>query len=39
MGYRRIAGELRRLGMIAASSTVWAILKDAGINPAPRRTG
>jgi hypothetical protein len=38
-GYRRIAGELRRLGMIAAPSTVRAILKDAGIDPAPRRTG
>jgi transposase InsO family protein len=38
-GYRRIAGELRRLGIIAAPSTVWAILKDAGIDPAPRRAG
>ena len=38
-GYRRIAGELQRLGVAAAPSTVWAILKDAGIDPAPRRTG
>jgi putative transposase len=38
-GYRRIAGELWRLGLTAAPSTVWAILKDAGIDPAPRRTG
>jgi putative transposase len=38
-GYRRIAGELRRLGITAAPSTVWAILKEAGIDPAPRRTG
>jgi putative transposase len=38
-GYRRIGGELRHLGMTAAPSTVWAILKDAGIDPAPRRTG
>jgi hypothetical protein len=38
-GYRRIAGELRRLGITVAPSTVWAILKDAGIDPAPRRTG
>jgi putative transposase len=38
-GYRRIAGELRRLRITAAPSTVWAILKEAGIDPAPRRTG
>jgi putative transposase len=38
-GYRRIAGELRRLGITPAPSTVWVILKDAGIDPAPRRTG
>jgi putative transposase len=38
-GYRRIAGELRPLGITAAPSTVWAILKEAGIDPAPRRTG
>jgi len=38
-GYRRIAGELQGLGMEAAPSTVWAILKKAGIDPAPRRTG
>lgn len=38
-GYRRIAGGLHRLGMDVAASTVWAILKDAGIDPAPRRAG
>ena len=38
-GYRRIAGELHRLGIDAAASTVWAILKDAGIDPASRRAG
>jgi len=38
-GYRRITGELRRLGIEVAPSTVWAILKDAGIDPAPRRAG
>ena len=38
-GYRRIAGELRRLGSTVAPSTVWAILKDAGVDPAPRRSG
>jgi putative transposase len=38
-GYRRIAGELARLGRRIAPSTVWAILKKAGIDPAPRRSG
>jgi len=38
-GYRRIHGELARLGIIVAPSTVWQILKDAGIGPAPRRDG
>lgn len=37
-GYRRIAGELRGLGIVVAPSTVWAILKKAGIDPAPRRS-
>ncbi len=30
---------MHRLGMKVAPSTVWAILKDEGIGPAPRRTG
>jgi putative transposase len=38
-GYRRIHGELTGLGYKLAPSTVWQILKDAGIDPAPRRTG
>src|ERR1019366_6449479 len=38
-GYRRIHGELAGLGVQAAASTVWEILKNAGIDPAPRRTG
>jgi putative transposase len=38
-GYRRIAGELAGLGRRIAPSTVWAILKKAGIDPAPRRSG
>jgi putative transposase len=38
-GYRRIHGELAGLGHKLAPSTVWQILKDAGIDPAPRRTG
>jgi len=38
-GYRRIHGELAGLGVTVAASTVWEILKNAGIDPAPRRTG
>ena len=38
-GYRRIHGELAGLGVTVAASTVWEILKKAGIDPAPRRTG
>ena len=38
-GYRRIHGELTKLGVAVAPSTVWQILHAAGIDPAPRRTG
>jgi transposase InsO family protein len=38
-GYRRIAGELARLGRHVGASTVWAILKREGIEPCPRRSG
>jgi hypothetical protein len=33
----RFRGELVGLGVKLAASTVWAILKEAGIEPAPRR--
>jgi hypothetical protein len=35
-GHRRIQGELARLGHKIAYSTVWEILKKAGIDSAPR---
>jgi putative transposase len=38
-GYRRIHGELAGLGLQIAPSTVWSLLKRAGIDPAPRRSG
>jgi transposase InsO family protein len=39
MGHRRIQGELARLGHKIAYSTVWEILKKAGIDPLPHRGG
>jgi putative transposase len=36
-GYRRIHGELTKLGVTVAASTVYEILRAAGIDPAPRR--
>ncbi|MEU1630445.1 integrase core domain-containing protein [Streptomyces sp. NPDC020096] len=38
-GYRRIHGELAVLGIKVAASTVWEILREHGILPAPERAG
>jgi putative transposase len=38
-GYRRIHGELVGLGARIAPSTVWSILRQAGIDPSPTRRG
>ena len=38
-GYRRIHGELCRVGYRVAASTVWNILNGAGRDPTPDRTG
>jgi transposase len=37
-GYRRVQGELARLGIRIAASTAWSILQQSGIEPAPRRS-
>jgi transposase InsO family protein len=36
-GYRRVHGELLTLGIKVAASTVWEILRQAGVDPAPDR--
>ena len=38
-GYRRIHGELTKLGATVAASTAYEILRAAGIDPAPGRDG
>ena len=37
-GYLRNHGELLVLGVKVAASTVWEILHQAGVDPAPERT-
>src|ERR1017187_8051815 len=37
--HRRVQGELLKLGIAVAPSTVWKILHAAGLDPAPRRSG
>jgi len=37
-GYRRLHGELLVRGVKVAPSTVWEILKEAGVDPAPDRS-
>jgi hypothetical protein len=36
-GYRRVHGELLTLGIRLAASTVWEMLREAGIDPVPDR--
>jgi putative transposase len=36
-GYRRVHGELLTLGITVAASTVWEILREPGMDPAPDR--
>jgi hypothetical protein len=36
-GYRRIQGELVGLGHTVATSTVWKVLKGAGLDPTPHQ--
>jgi putative transposase len=37
-GYRRVHGELCRLGYRVGAGTVWTILHRAGVDPAPHRS-
>ena len=37
-GYKRIAGELKKLGLYAGANSVKRILNEAGIHPSPERS-
>jgi putative transposase len=37
-GYRRIQGELKKLGVLVSASTIRTVLRRNGLRPAPRRT-
>jgi putative transposase len=38
-GYRRIQGELARIGVVLAPSSVWTILRRYCVDPSPLRSG
>jgi putative transposase len=38
-GYRRMVGELRKLGLRVSATSVRSVLKRSGIPPVPRRSG
>jgi putative transposase len=38
-GYRRIHGELKKLGVVASITTIRNVLRRQGLGPAPRRSG
>jgi putative transposase len=38
-GYRRIQGELARMGVVLAPASVWNMLQRHGLDPSPNRTG
>jgi putative transposase len=38
-GYRRIEGELRKLGVTVSATAIGSLLRSRGLTPAPRRQG
>src|SRR6266566_5129012 len=38
-GYKRIRGELKKLGIEVSATTIASLLRRAGLGPAPRRIG